>query len=225
MYYRDLETSSVQPSVTPRSIDVGVANINESDSIELNGTRSFRTGSRSHVKTYESGGYAPLNLKEKISIWDTPVPYYYISNNDEEVEASKIGFRQDEIDVIVKAMSIITQHTCIEFEFEETWPVPDKMWLLLMKESNSEGCQQEFIKSHMNEHHHISSLVDLWDQGLWEDCFPGAYVPQLGARSPSYLVVSDMEVTDNAIGLLVHELLHVLGVPNIHTRPGECKHY
>ena len=222
MYYRDLETSSVQPSVTPRSIDVGVANINESDSIELNGTRSFRTGSRSHVKTYESGGYAPLNLKEKISIWDTPVPYYYISNKDEEVEASKIGFRQDEIDVIVKAMSIITQHTCIEFEFEETWPVPDKMWLLLMKESNSEGCQKDpYIKSHNKEY--IKSLADLWDPD--RNCFHGAYVPQLGARSPSYLVVSDMEVTEDAIGLIVHELLHVLGVPNIHTRPGECKHY
>ena len=215
MYYRDLETSS---SVTPRSIDVGVENKNEPDSIELNRTRSIRIDSQSPDLAYESGGYTPLKLKERISIWDTPVPYYYISDTEDEFEASEIGFRQDEIDVIVEAMNIITQQTCIEFE--ETWPAPDKKWLLLMKESNSEeGCQKEFIRSHKNEH--ISSLADLWNR---DDCFPGAYVPQLGARSPSYLVVSDMEVTEDAIGLIVHELLHVLGVPNIHTRPGKNKH-
>ena len=215
MYYRDLETSS---SVTPRSIDVGVENKNEPDSIELNRTRSIRIDSQSPDLAYESGGYTPLKLKERISIWDTPVPYYYISDAEDEFEASEIGFRQDEIDVIVEAMNIITQQTCIEFE--ETWPAPDKKWLLLMKESNSEeGCQKEFIRSHKNEH--ISSLADLWNR---DDCFPGAYVPQLGARSPSYLVVSDMEVTEDAIGLIVHELLHVLGVPNIHTRPGKNKH-
>ena len=218
MYYRDIETSSVQSSVTPRSIDVGVENKNERVSIEMNRTRSIRTDSQSPDLAYESGGYTPLKLKERISIWDTPVPYYYISDTEDKFEASEIGFRQDEIDVIVEAMNIITQQTCIEFQ--ETWPVPDKKWLLLMKESNSEeGCQKEFIRSHKNEH--ISSLADLWDR---DDCFHGAYVPQLGARSPSYLVVSDMEVTEDAIGLLVHELLHVLGVPNIHTRPGECKH-
>ena len=184
----------------------------------MNRTRSIRIDSQSPDLAYESGGYTPLKLKERISIWDTPVPYYYISDTEDEFEASEIGFRQDEIDVIVEAMNIITQQTCIEFE--ETWPAPDKKWLLLMKESNSEeGCQKEFIRSHKNEH--ISSLADLWDR---EDCFHGAYVPQLGARSPSYLVVSDMEVTEDAIGLLVHELLHVLGVPNIHTRPGKCKH-
>ena len=184
----------------------------------MNRTRSIRIDSQSPDLAYESGGYTPLKLKERISIWDTPVPYYYISDTEDEFEASEIGFRQDEIDVIVEAMNIITQQTCIEFE--ETWPVPDKKWLLLMKESNSEeGCQKEFIRSHKNEH--ISSLADLWNR---DDCFPGAYVPQLGARSPSYLVVSDMEVTEDAIGLIVHELLHVLGVPNIHTRPGKCKH-
>ena len=184
----------------------------------MNRTRSIRIDSQSPDLAYESGGYTPLKLKERISIWDTPVPYYYISDAEDEFEASEIGFRQDEIDVIVEAMNIITQQTCIEFE--ETWPVPDNKWLLLMKESNSEeGCQKEFIRSHKNEH--ISSLADLWNR---DDCFPGAYVPQLGARSPSYLVVSDMEVTEDAIGLIVHELLHVLGVPNIHTRPGKNKH-
>ena len=60
LYYRDLETSSVQSSVTPRSIDVGVENKNEPDSIELNRTRSIRIDSQSPDLAYESGGYTCL---------------------------------------------------------------------------------------------------------------------------------------------------------------------
>ena len=56
-------------------------------------------------------------------------------------------------------------------------------------------------------------------------CFSGAYVEGLGAGSPRNMAVGSPCLDPNkesSVGLLMHEILHALGIGHTQTRPDRC---
>ena len=68
----------------------------------------------------------------------------------------------------------------------------------------------------------IGSLGKVFNRPWGPGCFGGAYASWLGSGSPTFMVVSAMDIRDDegTVGLYVHELLHNLGVGHTQKRPG-----
>jgi len=135
---------------------------------------------------------------------------------------AKIGYKEAEVKLIMKAMKRIEESTCIRFKRRN--PQKGKPWLLVMREaqvtSSGSTCYRSYIESTLKnkEIGTIGKIFDTWWDGA---CFSGAYVDGLGIGSPRRMVISAAALEDHEsdIGLLAHELLHAVGVGHTQKRP------
>ena len=161
------------------------------------------------------------------------IPYNFVEKENRTVDLkngvwafhndTKIGFVQSEMEVVMKAMERIERQTCIKFSRTEPKSYKD-MWLLLLKEWSGETgtCHDDYLNLNL-KHTSFPRLGKVFSRGVkWRPCVEGAYVTKLGNGQPSFLVASQMNITDteDTIGVFVRQLLHVLGVDNTHRRIG-----
>ena len=161
-----------------------------------------------------------------VNLWaGGEVEYSFVSDGSDDLKNaafyvdSKVGYSKAQIEIIVKAMKRIEAVTCIRFK--RINPEPGKKWLLLMKEGTRSECYVDYINANLKEKE-IGSLGKVFNRPWGPGCFGGAYASWLGSGSPTFMVVSAMDVRDDegTVGLYVNELLHNLGVGHTQKRPG-----
>ena len=154
------------------------------------------------------------------------VEYSFVSDGSDAMKDaafyvdSKVGYKQWELEIIVKAMKRIEAVTCIRFK--RITPEPGKKWLLIMREGTASNCYIDYINANLKDKE-VGNLGKVFNRWWSGECFGGAYASWLGAGSPTFMVVSKMDVTnsESTVGLYVHELLHNLGVGHTQKRPGK----
>jgi len=160
-----------------------------------------------------------------VSLWPGGVvEYNFVSDGTDELKDaaffvdSKVGYKKWEIEIIIKAMKRIEANTCIRFK--RINPEPGKKWLLMMREGTGSSCLVDYINSNLKDKT-VGNLGKVFNRPWGPGCFGGAYASWLGAGSPTFMVVSQMSVSDTegTVGLYAHELLHNLGVGHTQKRP------
>merc|ERR1719268_185349 len=186
--------------------------------------RSHCGGYNGEVEGRKFRGYTTTDVKT----WPNgEVNWAFVSNGDSYktysfMTDSKIGYSEAEMKLVMKSMKRIEAKTCIRFKRQK--PVKGKPFMLVMKEAQvvngNPTCQRDYIKSNLASKD-IAGAGKIFDTYWDGSCFSGAYVDGLGMGSPVRMVVSatSLEDTESTIGLLVHEILHALGVGHTQKRP------
>ena len=170
-------------------------------------------------------GYTTTDVK----LWPAgQVSYAFVSNGDAYRKYafytdSKVGYSQAEMLQIMKSLKRIEEKTCIRFKRVD--PDKNKPWLLMMREASSTGtCYKSYIDSTLKNK--IIGKAGKPFDSYWEGtCFQGAYVDGLGMKTgdfgPIRMVTSAaaLEDSESTLGLIVHEILHALGVGHTQKRP------
>ena len=187
------------------------------------------------IKNVGCGGYGTEIVGKKFpkgythsrtSLWPNGVvEYSFVSDGSDAMKDaaffvdSKIGYKQSEMEIIIKAMKRIEAVTCIRFK--RITPEPGKKWLVIMREANSGACYTDYLTENL-KNKEIGNLGKVFDRPWGPYCFGGAYASWLGAGSPTFMVASQMQITDSdtTVGIFVHELLHNLGIGHTQKRPG-----
>ena len=154
------------------------------------------------------------------------VEYSFVSDGSDAVLDSKavyidqnIGLSRRQMEVMIKAMKAIMEVTCIRFQ--EVIPEPNKKWLMFMKEGTSRICHRNYIKTSL-QHVEVHNLGQIFNRNWGSTrCVRGAWAT-LGAWEPSLVVVGAKDIGPNKwdVGLIIHQLLHTLGVGHTQNRPG-----
>ena len=170
-------------------------------------------------------GYTTTDVK----LWpNAEVNWAFVSTGDAYKKYSiltdaKIGYTEAEMKMIMKSMKRIEDKTCIRFK--RVNPQKGKPWMLVMREAQVKNGAATCYRSYINtklKNKEIGSAGKIFESGYWDgSCFSGAYVDGLGYNTPVRTVVSSttLEDNENTVGLLVHELLHALGVGHTQKRP------
>merc|ERR1719427_1085350 len=125
-------------------------------------------------------------------------------------------------------MKQIEDKTCIKFN--KVKPVKDQPWLFVSRDAraNDKACQRAYVKStYVGKD--VAGLGDIYKRFGWVTtgaCFGGAYA-WYGSDSPQNFGISKTTLTDDNqgdIGLVVHELLHNLGVGHTQKRQDASRH-
>ena len=163
------------------------------------------------------------------SLWESGVvEYNFVSDGTDSMKDAafyvdaKVGYNQNEMAIIVKAMKKIEEQTCIRFK--RINPQPGKPWLLIMREARGSTCLTEYINSNLKDKD-IGNLGKVFYRYWSGSCFGGAYASKLGSGSPTFQVASSITIddTESTVGLFVHEFLHNLGVGHTQKRPGKLR--
>merc|ERR1712025_756506 len=95
---------------------------------------------------------------------------------------------------------------------------------MMMREATSKNgvntCHKSYLTNTLAQKE-IGTIGKVFNIDWGTQCFSGAFVDGLGMDTPVRLVVSQVELSDteSIIGLLVHEILHALGVGHTQKRP------
>merc|ERR1719244_238023 len=155
------------------------------------------------------------------------ISWSFVSNGDDFANYgfltdAKIGLSRSDTEIVMKAMKQIEEQTCIKFTRED--PQPGKTWLAITRESTSgtNECQGQYIADTYYGKDVEGPGTVFW--GSWGSCFGGAYAyPGARTGSNQLMVISQVTLRDtqSSIGLIVHELLHNLGVGHTQKRPDQ----
>merc|ERR1711962_1392670 len=138
-----------------------------------------------------------------------------------------LGLNWNDVFTVMAAMKQIESKTCIRFKhFHPTEETKDEPWLFISRDSRSTdgACMTEKIKSLANTN--IDNLGTIYNRiQIVDSCSGGAYAWK-GAASPQNFVISFQlgpsssldPKNQNDIGLVVHELLHNLGLDHTQKR-------
>jgi len=167
-------------------------------------------------------GYTTTNVK----LWkNAEVDYAFVSTGDSYGKKygfytdKNIGYTEAEMKIILKSMKRIEEKTCIRFKRRK--PEKGKPWLLVMKEAQGTTCYKTYLANTL-ANKEIGTLGKIFNIDWSGQCFSGAFVDGLGSDTPVRMVVSAigaLQDTEGSIGLLVHEILHALGVGHTQKRP------
>ena len=150
------------------------------------------------------------------------VRWNFVSDHDNKFSVLKdenIGLNPEDINTIMRAMKQIEENTCIKFVMDKDVEENDEDWLLIFRESKASdrSCQ----KAHINNLITQSEKYKKWfEKAAGTTCFGGAYA-FYGALKPQNLVIGRTRLDDesqSSIGLMVHELLHNLGLGHTQKR-------
>jgi len=176
------------------------------------------------IEGKKTRGYTTTNVK----LWaNAEVDWAFVSNGDAYKKYSfytdaKIGYSEAEMKMIMKSMKRIEEKTCIRFK--RINPQKGKPWMLVMREAQVKNgaatCYRSYIESSL-KNKEIGNIGKIFNTYWDGQCFSGAYVDGLGYNTPVRVVTSSttLEDTENTVGLLVHEILHALGVGHTQKRP------
>ena len=182
------------------------------------------------------GGYtedeSDRGLQVTSRLWDQGlVRWSFVSRSDSIYTKDAIytddtiGMSATDLGVMMESMNVIMNVTCVKFQYDPM-PVPNKPWLLLMKESHDDICYKNYIYANLKDvevkNKNGQNLGRIFRKAAsLGSCFSGAYAT-FGASSPSVMVSSQHKgIAQNDVGLFVHEFLHTLGIGHTQTRPGE----
>merc|ERR1719431_1215074 len=167
-----------------------------------------------------------------VKFWDNAViPWSFVSTGDGFAKYgvytnANIGLPEEEVRTVMLAMKQIEASTCIKFNFVK--PRRGQKWLLISRDSRHADltCMIPYIKSNLVGKN-VADLGDLFKKAKWtHDCFPGAYA-YYGEDSPQNFVISKTRLStkdQGKIGLVVHELLHNLGLGHTQKRQDATQH-
>jgi len=158
---------------------------------------------------------------------DTVIPWSFVSDGDEFAKYAvhtddKVGLSKDDVETVMAAMRQIEDKTCIKFNMVR--PVKGQPWLFISRDTrhSDRTCQIKYIKSNLVGRD-INGVGDIYESFQSEkdgDCFSGAYAYG-GSSSPQNLVISNVTLSKNNqddIGLMIHEILHNLGIGHTQKR-------
>ena len=155
--------------------------------------------------------FANLNRNK---LWaNGKVRFNFVTDHDNKfsvLKDEKIGLSEQDFQTLLRAMKQIEENTCIKFVMDKDVEGNDKDWLLIFRESKDQKCQKEHINNLVAQ----SEKYKKWfERASSRTCFSGAYA-FTGAAKPQNLVIGRTRLDDqkqSSIGLVAHELLHVLG--------------
>ena len=142
-----------------------------------------------------------------------------------------VGLDMRDVDTVREAMKQIENKTCIKFN--PVKPEKGQPWLVIhredkarLKESDPWNCQIAYARANLVGKD-INGLGDIyWSFGFMDDeCVDGASAGY-GSDSPQALIIgadSDPK-SEESIGLMMHELLHVIGVGHTQKRQDASKY-
>jgi len=157
------------------------------------------------------------------------IPWAYVSTanniyiNDAVHVDDNVGLDKNDVETIKKAMETIEDKTCIKFKLVK--PVLGQDWLFIYREANASyphACQIAYAKANLVGKD-IKGLGDIYGgfDGLNDtDCFPGAFAGY-GSAGPQILGISKtslFNIFEGDVGLIIHELLHVIGIGHTQKR-------
>merc|ERR1711892_858448 len=169
--------------------------------------------------------YTSMSAEE---IWANGViPWSFVSTGDDFAKFAvhtdeNVGLTKDDVETVMAAMKQIEDKTCIMFN--RVKPVKGQPWLFIFRDNkiSDMSCQIPYIKSDLVGKD-TKGLGDIYSMMQWapdDFCFSGAYAGY-GSRSPQNLVISKAILKKDdqrSIGLIVHELLHNLGIGHTQKR-------
>ena len=134
------------------------------------------------IKTTACGGYG-TNIVGKsfprgyttsgTELWPNGVvEYSFVSDGSDSMKDfafyvdPKVGYKQSEIEIIIKAMKRIEDVTCIRFH--RITPEPGKKWLLLMREGSATDCFIDYINDNLKNKvvGNLGKVFNRWWSGL-----------------------------------------------------------
>jgi len=220
-------TGQVKPPKTILSLAGGDLFDMEYKNISTESKPSYRShcgGYNGQIEGREFRGYTTTNVK----LWpNAEVDWAFVSNGDSYKTYSfftdaKVGYSKEEINIIEKSMKRIEAVTCIRFK--RRTPQKGKPFMMVMREATSKNgvntCHKSYLTNTLAQKE-IGTIGKVFNIDWGTQCFSGAFVDGLGMDTPVRLVVSQVELSDteSIIGLLVHEILHALGVGHTQKRP------
>ena len=222
-------TGQVKPPKTIVSLEGGDLFDMEYKNISTESKPAYRShcgGYNGQIEGRKFRGYTTTNVK----LWpNAEVDWAFVSNGDSYKSFSfftdaKVGYSKEEINIIEKSMKRIEAVTCIRFK--RRTPQKGKPFLMVMREGTEKNGVKTCHKSYLTDtlaQKEIGTIGKVFNmEGGWgTQCFSGAFVDGLGMDTPVRLVVSLVQLSDTEgiIGLLVHEILHALGVGHTQKRP------
>ena len=161
------------------------------------------------------------------------ISWHFFSIGDEYKKYSasvdaNIGLSKADVDTVKAAMKQIEDKTCFKFELTKN-PTKGQPWLLIQRIARHRdlSCQLSYVQKSLVIRFPDTWLDYPWKQFKKEDvCFSGAFA-FYGSASPQFLVISKtkLDSTDQAdVGLIVHELLHNLGLGHTQKRQDAKDH-
>jgi len=159
--------------------------------------------------------------------WDNAVvPWSFVSTGDDFAKYAvhtnaNTGLTKDDVETVMAAMKQIEDATCIKFNLVK--PVKGQPWLFIARDARASdfACQLQYAQSTLVGQD-IEGLGDIYGRFRWagDQCFSGAYA-WYGQDSPQNFVISQTSLSkdqQNDIGLVVHEILHNLGLGHTQKR-------
>jgi len=200
---------------------------------DATGTGQYECGFDDDDADIETRGFT----SHPTQFWaDAKINWQFVSIDDDYgrwgfFENDNIGLSEAEVDTAMEAMYQIEKKTCVRFD----WISPQDLtkgepWLLLFrtaKHDDLKSCQIDYIRRNLVGQD-IRGHGDIfeWTKNPKFRCFGGASAG-LGAASPQFLMISQTNLThrpENAVGLMVHELLHNLGISHTQKRKDAKDH-
>jgi len=147
-------------------------------------------------------------------------------------EDANIGLSKADVVTVKSAMKQIEEKTCFKFEHVKK-PTKGQPWLLIHRIGKNQEdlpCQLSYVQQNLLGKD-IAGLGDIFDHlkdATDEDvCFPNGAFAYYGSASPQKLVISQIKLdpTDQEhVGLMVHEILHNLGIGHTNKRQDAKDH-
>jgi len=221
------ETTSV-PMPTSGNEEVEFKKLYNNVSSNIRNMQGFSCGVDHIEKEEINRGFTDRTPDE---LWaDGEVPWAFVSNGDDfathAIHTDEIvGLTKGDVETIEAAMRQIEDGTCIRFR--KIKPVKGQPWLFISRDSKASDktCQRKYIQDNLVGKN-IEDLGDIYRRfgPDWlepNECFEGAYA-WYGVDSPQNFAISQMESlssdNQNTIGLVIHELLHNLGLGHTQKR-------
>lgn len=204
----------------------------------------LKSGPRHHkcafvdIEKEDGNDYSFTNIQSN-QLWaNAKISWQFVSSGDEYKRASfyedaNIGLSKADVDTAIKAMKLIEEKTCFRFEHQrERYPPKGEPWLLLYRigKHTDRSCQLSYVQQNLigKDIARRGNIFDNLRRASDEDvCFGGAFA-NYGSDNPQRLVLSQMNQLDKEdefdVGLIVHELLHNLGLGHTQKRQDAKDH-
>ena len=159
------------------------------------------------------------------------VPCSFVSSGDDFAKYgvhtdANVGLTKADVWTVMAAMKQIEAKTCIKFNMVK--PVKGQPWLFVSRDARAAdlSCMVNYMRSNLIGKD-IAGLGDIYARlSVVSSCFGGAYA-WYGSASPQNFGISKTKLShekQNDIGLVVHELLHNLGLGHTQKRQDASQH-